>query len=709
MVLAAMHHHSSVSLAALAAAGLRLRPIEAVTLVRTLALEVEQGALPGVPSAHVIRLSTAGAITVEGPVGASGRPVVRAAQLLSSLLGSPSRLSAQLPPLHQIVGEALDEDSSRFVTLRSFIDALAPFAADDAIVVVRELTSRWAEAVRAAGPDGSSARVDVVRNTAEDTAPATVSDVRRARRDTGLSLREVASRSRIPIALLRQLEWGYMRNWPAGRYGRAELIRYARAARLDEQFVLDAIGSLIPVEAQRGVPFPRAARSAMALASDGPAIEIIEPTFAADEVLFEPEQEGRRVAARSGTAARAAVLTPAGTIPVSATDVHAVPARDRRGTAGRPVIDLSGTSEPPRRSSMAAAALLALVAAGAIWNMRSDQSLERPPAAHQVRHVPVWERSGSEGQQSAPQASAVPALRTTRRRAETPAPPPRAGSAAPRPVDAVAATAGVRRPGEARLVAVDATDDETNMYSAAFASAGGASFASATPVAASAEDPAGLGLRITRVLDNGSRNYNARPSPDGTKVAFDSDRDGERAVFLADADGRHLRRISGDGFAALPNWSPDGRMLAYARAEANNPAVWNLWLFDLASGDTRRLTSNAAGRPWGGSWFPDGQRLAYARGSSIVVLDAASGRSTEYPSPVSGRAPRVPSVSPNGRWIIFQVAGDGGWALDLTEGSTRRILSDPTAEQFTWSPDGTRVAYYSRKEAAWSVWVMAAR
>ena len=51
-----MRSHASVSLADLSAAGLRLRPTEAVTIVRALALQVARGELPGMPSAHVIRL-----------------------------------------------------------------------------------------------------------------------------------------------------------------------------------------------------------------------------------------------------------------------------------------------------------------------------------------------------------------------------------------------------------------------------------------------------------------------------------------------------------------------------------------------------------------------------------------------------------------------------------------------------------------------------
>ena len=258
------------------------------------------------------------------------------------------------------------------------------------------------------------------------------------------------------------------------------------------------------------------------------------------------------------------------------------------------------------------------------------------------------------------------------------------------------------------VVPVDASEDDASIWSAAFQSAGGVEFAD--PIQPpSGGSGNGLGLRIMRIVDERSRSYHTRPSPDGTRVAFDSDRDGDRAVFVADASGRNLRRVSGDGFAAMPNWSPDGRALSYVRAEVDNPNVWNLWALDLDSGESRRLTSNASGRPQGGSWFPDGQHIAYSLGSGIVVLDVASGKPAVYPSPQAGRAAGAPAVSPDGRWVIFQLSGDGAWLLDLTDGAARKVLSDPTAGDFTWSPDGSRVAYYSRRDAEWSVWVTVAR
>jgi Tol biopolymer transport system component len=222
-------------------------------------------------------------------------------------------------------------------------------------------------------------------------------------------------------------------------------------------------------------------------------------------------------------------------------------------------------------------------------------------------------------------------------------------------------------------------------------------------------DGEGAVLRITRVVDDNARNFHARPSPDGAQIAFDSDRDGERAVYVADASGRNVRRVTGEGFAAVPSWAPDGRHLAYVRAEDGRPRVWNLWTVDLETGDTRRLTSHKFGQPWGAAWFPDGEHIAYSHEDRLIVRSLEGGSQRIYPSPRKGRLLRTPAVSPDGRKIIFQVHRDGAWLLDLTDGSMRRILSDPTAEEFTWAPDGRQVAYHSRQSGKWGVWIMAPR
>jgi TolB protein len=220
------------------------------------------------------------------------------------------------------------------------------------------------------------------------------------------------------------------------------------------------------------------------------------------------------------------------------------------------------------------------------------------------------------------------------------------------------------------------------------------------------EDESGGRPAVTTIVNDGARNYHAQPSPDGRHIAFDSDRDGERGVYLANRDGTEVRRVTGRGYAAVPTWAPDSRHLAFVRAETDHPKVWNLWLLAIDSGETRRLTSYKFGQTWSASWFADGTRICYTHEKSIVVLNVATGATREFLSPVKGQIVRTPAVSPQGNHVVFQVHGSGVWLLDLQSGDMRPLLDDRTAEEFAWSPDGRRVAFHSRRGGEWRIWTM---
>jgi Tol biopolymer transport system component len=44
--------------------------------------------------------------------------------------------------------------------------------------------------------------------------------------------------------------------------------------------------------------------------------------------------------------------------------------------------------------------------------------------------------------------------------------------------------------------------------------------------------------------------------------------------------------------------------------------------------------------------------------------------------------------------------------LDVGSGGMECILSDPTAEEFAWAPDGRRIAFHSRRDGEWGVFVL---
>jgi hypothetical protein len=642
----------AVSLADLAAAGIRLRPIEVVTIVRELAQQVSRGEQPGVPSAHVIRLSPSGRVFVEGPVGAGGRSVARAAQLLETLLpgvDAPPEFRAS-GALRLVVARALGTvDLPAYANLDTLSRALARFAAPETAPLVEQLVSSWAESVVAAEQpdDDEDEQNDVRERVLEAFAPAlpmpsvpragdelTVSDVRRARRATGLTLNEVGDRSRIPVGLLRELEWGYVRNWPGGQYGRIQLVRYARAAGLDEEIVIRAISPLLDEESAAA----RVSESSLPLAvGESPTSR---PTvFRASNAPPSNGSQGARVLAAIA-------------IPVLLA-VALAPAVWHRLNTPQPTTAHSTRGEADARSTQIAPAA--------------------PVASQAVGSEPARAVRPANGTPREPDGL-VPPTRSAPALVNHPLP-----VSDPEPTFSAVGTAMFHQPDASSAVAEDDPENRA-------------------PV-----------LRITRIVDDTAQSFHARPSPDGRRIAFDSNRDGERAVYVADANGQHVRRLSGDGFAAVPSWSPDNRSLVFVRAEPGNPRVWNLWTADIATGAARRVTDHSDGQPLGGSWFPDGKRIAYSIGDQLIVLDLQTSSKRQYRSPRPGRTVRFPTVSPDGERVMFQVARDGAWLLDLTDGSMRRVLSDPTAEEYTWAPDGSRVAYYSRRASSWGVWVMAPR
>ena len=256
-----------------------------------------------------------------------------------------------------------------------------------------------------------------------------------------------------------------------------------------------------------------------------------------------------------------------------------------------------------------------------------------------------------------------------------------------------------------------------NAFSPAFASEGTAIFfhagserdARSAIEVATAGSQTGGDLAIMTIVDDGSHNYHPHPSPDGRSVAFDSDRDGERGIYVANRDGSQVRRVSGAGYAAVPRWSRNGEWLAYIRPEADKPAVWNLWVQPAAGGSARRVTNHRSGQTWAASWFPDDRRIAYSHEDMLMVMDLQTRAATRYHTPVKGRLVRTPAVSPDGTKIIFQVFRHGAWLLDLADGSMQRVLTDPTAEEFAWSPDGRRIAFHSRRDGQWGIYMLLGR
>lgn len=179
--------------------------------------------------------------------------------------------------------------------------------------------------------------------------------------------------------------------------------------------------------------------------------------------------------------------------------------------------------------------------------------------------------------------------------------------------------------------------------------------------------------------------------------------------------------------------SPDGTKLAYTKRG-------DIWVFDLDRGTNVALSEGGTG-PHNPAWSPDGLHIAYDNGTTIMrrpvdrsvepsevggtdledypqewlddgtLIFSTTGNGDLYRIPAEGGAPeplltadweeRVPSISPDGRWIAYSSARSGraavyvrSWPELLNE--TPVSTSDQALDflsQVGWAPDGSAIYY----------------
>lgn len=228
---------------------------------------------------------------------------------------------------------------------------------------------------------------------------------------------------------------------------------------------------------------------------------------------------------------------------------------------------------------------------------------------------------------------------------------------------------------------------------------------------APAADPRGTHERVSFEASEGTR-LAFDVSPDGRSVAFDL----LGQIWLVPAQGGQARAITDavrtPAEDADPAFSPDGKWIAHV---GRRPGGRGLWLLPAGGGATRRLTTGeslyADPEP---AWSPDSSKLVFVRGGALVTLDVATGSTTEVRVDGLPKGPvRSPAWSPDGRRIAFV----HGWASEWLgmgpdpggrlytvppEGGTAApTLADVTAlSRPAWSPDGQRLAFFTREASA---------
>jgi tol-pal system beta propeller repeat protein TolB len=96
-------------------------------------------------------------------------------------------------------------------------------------------------------------------------------------------------------------------------------------------------------------------------------------------------------------------------------------------------------------------------------------------------------------------------------------------------------------------------------------------------------------------------------SPDGSRIAFASSRQGKRQLFIMDADGSNIRQVTNlDEMGGRSSWSPDGKKLAFYAGPAGDH---NIYTINIDGTGLVQLTHG--GDNLGPSWSPDGNWVAF--------------------------------------------------------------------------------------------------
>lgn len=210
--------------------------------------------------------------------------------------------------------------------------------------------------------------------------------------------------------------------------------------------------------------------------------------------------------------------------------------------------------------------------------------------------------------------------------------------------------------------------------------------------------------------------FDAYPSvsPDGSQVAFISNREGNYELFIMDISSGHIRQLTHNAVDEIsPSWSPDGRQIVFCSNRDGYNAIFTINIITLKQ---QKIFSHSYGALHDPAWSPDGAWIAFSchdlqaqrEDTDIYILNLFRGQPinlTESPG-----YNIQPSWSPDGEKIVFISDRDGNWELYSMnmDGSYQTNLSQNPAEEASpcFSSDGNHILFVSARHGNHEIYLM---
>jgi hypothetical protein len=171
------------------------------------------------------------------------------------------------------------------------------------------------------------------------------------------------------------------------------------------------------------------------------------------------------------------------------------------------------------------------------------------------------------------------------------------------------------------------------------------------------------GTTVIEITNDAAKDIMPTFSPDGTRIAFASDRSGNWDIYLTDINGGKATQItSGPTHDLHPSFSPDGTKMVYCSYGAKS-GQWELVVIDVANPAQRQIIGHGLFP----QWSPKGDRIVFQRARekgtrwfsvwTVDYVDGEAKRATEIIA-ANNAAAITPSWSPDGRHLVFSTVMD---------------------------------------------------